>query len=277
MRLGPSYDGPPILVIEGAADDQLEPLTRQRRRLQSMLRELTDEQWMAPSRCERWTARDVVAHLVGVNAFWQASVRAGLAGTPTRVLGAFDPVTTPLLMVESMSAMTAADVFAEFSNTNEAFLDCVAELTASQWSTTVETPVGHVPVRLLAQHALWDCWIHERDIAIPLGIPTTSEADEVESCLKYAAAIGATLEAGLGQVRRGSFAVAASDPEVCFVVDVGESVSVRDALDPLDVSCLRGDAAQLAEVLSLRAPMPPAAPPEWQQLLEGLTTAFAAE
>ena len=277
MRLGPSYDGPPILVIEGADDDQLEPLTRQRRRLQSLLRELTDEQWMAQSRCERWTVRDVVAHLVGVNAFWHASVRAGLAGTPTRVLGAFDPVTTPLLMVDSMQALTAADVLTEFESTNEAFLGIVAGLTPAQWSATVETPVGHVPLRLLAQHALWDCWIHERDVAVPLGIPTTNEADEVESCLKYAAAIGATLEAGLGQVRRGSFAVAASDPDVRFVVEVGDSVSVRELLDSSDVAWLRGHAATLTEVLSLREPMPPSAPAEWQQLLESLATAFAAE
>jgi len=277
MRLGPSYDGPPMLVIEGADDDQLEPLTRQRRRLQSLLRELTDEQWMAPSRCERWTVRDVVAHLVGVNAFWHASVRAGLAGNPTRVLGAFDPVTTPLLMVDSMQDLTAADVLTEFESTNEAFLGIVAGVTSAQWSTTAETPVGHVPLRLLAQHALWDCWIHERDIAVPLGIATTNEADEVESCLKYAAAIGATLQAGLGRATPGSFAVAASDPDVRFVVEVGNSVSICDDHESVDGSSLRGDAATLAEVLSLRAPMPPEAPAEWKQLLESLATAFAAE
>jgi len=277
VRLGPSYDGPPILVIEGADDDQLEPLTRQRRRLQSLLRELTDEQWMAQSRCERWTVRDVVAHLVGVNAFWHASVRAGLAGTPTRVLGAFDPVTTPLLMVDSMQALTAADVLTEFESTNEAFLGIVAGLTPAQWSATVETPVGHVPLRLLAQHALWDCWIHERDIAVPLGIATTNEADEVDSCLKYAAAIGATLQAGLGRATPGSFAVAASDPDVRFVVEVRDSVSICDDHESVDRSPLRGDAATLAEVLSLRAPMPPEAPTEWKQLLESLATAFATE
>jgi len=275
--LGPRYDGPPILAIEGTDDDQLAPLTRQRRRMQSMLRELTDEQWMAASRCERWTVRDVVAHLVGVNAFWHASVRAGIAGTPTRVLGAFDPVTTPLLMVDSMSALTAADVLTEFQSTNDAFLDIVAGLTGAQWSTTAETPVGHVPLRLLAQHALWDCWIHERDIAVPLGIPTTNEADEVESCLKYAAAIGATLEAGLGRATPGSFAVAASDPQVSFVVEVDDSVSIRNDLESVDVPRLRGDAVTLTEVLSLRAPIPPAVPIEWKQFLEGLSTAFAAE
>ena len=130
---------------------------------------------------------------------------------------------------------------------------------------------------MLAQHALWDCWIHERDIAVPLRIPTTNEADEMESCLKYAAAIGATLEAGLGRATPGSFAVAASDPDVRFVVEVDDSVSIRNDLESVDVPRLRGDAVTLTEVLSLRAPIPPAVPLEWKGFLEGLATAFATE
>lgn len=98
MILAPRYDGPTILSVDGQPSDQLEPLTRQRRRMQAMLSELADDEWMTASRCAAWTVRDVVAHLVGVNAFWHASVVAGLAGSPTRILGGgFDPVTTPPL------------------------------------------------------------------------------------------------------------------------------------------------------------------------------------
>jgi len=274
MKLSPTYDGPPILSIEGADDGQLVPLTRQRRRLQSLLGGLSDDQWMANSRCARWTVRDVVAHLVGVNAFWHASVRAGLTGKPTRVLGSFDPVTTPLLMVESMNAMSCADVFTEFSSTNEAFLECVAELREPDWAATVETPAGHVPVRLLAQHALWDCWIHERDITIPLGIDTPVEADEVTSCLQYAAAIGSTLALGAGRMSPGVFAIAARDPDVAIVVEIGDSVSVRNEPAGAEVPLLRGDATMLAEALSLRVPMPSSAPPEWMRLHDVLATVF---
>jgi len=276
MKLSPTYDRAPVLSIEGADDCQLVPLTRQRRRMESMLHQLDDEQWATQSRCERWTVRDVVAHLVGVNAFWHASVRAGVAGTPTRVLGAFDPVTTPLRMVESMSAMTSAEVLAEFSKTNEAFLDCVVGLRESDWSTIAETPAGHVPVRLLAQHALWDCWIHERDIAVPLGIDTPAQADEVTSCLQYAAAIGATLAPEAVESSVGSFAIEATEPEVRLVIHVGDSVSVRNGAASAGVPVLRGDATLLTETLSLRAPMPSTAPTEWKQLREALATAFDA-
>src|SRR5258706_885420 len=104
MKLAPRYDGPTILHVDGTASDQLAPVTRQRRRMARMLGELTDEQWSAPSRCDRWSTRDVVAHLVGVNSFWHSSVVAGLAGAPSRVLSGFDPATTPSMMVDWMGS-----------------------------------------------------------------------------------------------------------------------------------------------------------------------------
>jgi hypothetical protein len=93
---------------------------------------------------------------------------------------------------------------------------------------------------------------------------------------KYAAAIGTTLEAGVGAAhpdrsRRGR------RPDVRFVVEVDDSVSIRNDLESVDVPRLRGDAVTLTEVLSLRAPIPPAVPLEWKDFLEGLTTAFATE
>ena len=70
MELSPRYDGPPIISIGGVPDDQLVPLTRQRRRLEAMLADLATDEWAAPSRCDDWTVQDVVAHLAGVNTFW---------------------------------------------------------------------------------------------------------------------------------------------------------------------------------------------------------------
>jgi uncharacterized protein (TIGR03083 family) len=276
MILAPRYDGPPILTIDGHPSDQLQPLTRQRRRMQAMLAELSEEEWLAPSRCAEWRVRDVVAHLVGVNAFWNGSIRAGLAGTPTRVLGGFDPAATPPLMVAAMSEATVAGLLADFVTTNDALLGVSAELTDNQWSVLAESPAGHVSVRLLAQHALWDCWVHERDIAIPLARSTAAEADELISCLQYAAAASPVLGMGLAQARAGVYAVEASDPSIHFSVDVTDSVTVRNQAAAAGVPCLCGDTIELIEGLSLRASMPESTPDEWRQLLGGLETVFDA-
>jgi uncharacterized protein (TIGR03083 family) len=277
MLLKPRYDGPPIISIAGEPGDQLVPVTRQRRRFETMLAGFGDDDWSSPTRCESWTVQDVVAHLVGVNAFWHASVRAGLAGTPTRMLAGFDPATTPDLMVAPMRELAPKETLAQFVSSNDAFLGVIAELDESGWATLAESPPGHVPIRLLAAHALWDSWIHERDVALPLGLNPPVEQDEVGSCLRYAAALSAGFAIEAGNALAATFAVEATEPAVCCVLEVGERVILRDDTAPREVPCLRGDAMTLVEALSVRAALPAPAPPEWLGLLEGLATAFTAE
>jgi hypothetical protein len=180
-------------------------------------------------------------------------------------------------MVDGAGEQSPADVLGRFRSTNEALLAALASLDEAQWSLPAESPPGHVPIRLLAQHALWDCWVHERDVALPLGVVPVIEPDEVRTCLRYAAAVGPALALGMGGAHSGSFAVEATDPEVRFVLRVGESVALDDDGDRAGLPCLRGDAVELIEVLSLRAPLPPGAPDEWRQVLGGLGAAFDAD
>jgi len=277
MKLAPRYDGPLNISIEGRPDDQHVPLVRQRRRLEATLADLDDDEWGSASRCDGWTVQDVVAHVVGVNAFWHASVLAGVAGTPTRVLTGFDPAATPPLMVQPMRALTPTEVLDQFVSSNNAFLGTIAELDDAAWSTLAETPPGHLPIRLLAQHALWDSWIHERDIALPLGLTSAVELDEVLSCLQYAAALSPALAFSAGTALVGTFSVEANNPELRFDLEVGDTVAVGEGLAAGDAPCLRGDAVELVEALSLRAPLPLSAPDEWRQLLRGLATTFDSQ
>lgn len=277
MELSPRYDGLPIISIEGSPDDQSAPVARQRRRLEAMLGALSDTEWKSPSRCDGWTVQDVIAHLVGVNGFWDVSVSAGIAGTPTRVLAGFDPAAHPPLMVEAMRAQTPQGVLEQFVKSNDGFLRALADLDEHGWSTIAESPAGHVPIRLLAHHALWDCWVHERDVALPLGLTPAAEPDEMQSCLHYAAAVSPALAISSGAEWDGVFAVEATDPELRFTVEVGESVIVRDCEAPRDAPRLRGRAVDLIEALSIRAPLPASTPTEWRQLLAGLAAAFDSE
>ncbi len=277
MLVSPRYEGPPIISITGLPSDQRVPLVRQRKRLEAMLGDLSEGDWRSASRCEGWSVQDVVSHLVSVNVFWHASVLAGLGGVPTRVLIGFDPATTPALLVAPTRELAPAEVLGRFVSSNEAFLGVIANLDDGAWAMLAETPAGHLPIRLVAHHALWDCWVHERDIAAPLGLRPPVESDEVGSCLRYAAALSPALAIGTGQMLNGSFAIQASDPDICCVLDVGESVAVRDVIASPEVPCLRGDAASLVEALSIRMPLPPSAPIEWRLMLDGLANAFTAE
>ena len=216
----------------------LDPVVRQRRRLEAILAALDEEDWGRASRCEGWTIQDVVAHLAGVTSFWQGSVEAGLRGSPTRILAAFDPAATPPMMVDVMRTMTPAEVLELFVSSNDGYLDAITVLDDAGWSTVAEAPPGHVTIRRLSEHALWDSWVHERDIVLPLGGTPVVEPDEVLTSLRYAdrAEPGAHVRRGRsghgrvldrddrsrvvlrargGRVRRGAGGTARTVPRAC--------------------------------------------------------------
>jgi uncharacterized protein (TIGR03083 family) len=274
MRLTPRYDGPAVFFVEGPADDQREPLLRQRRRLQDALAKLTADQWKHASRCEGWSVQDVVAHLIGTNTFWTMSIVAGLAGSPTRVLAAFDPVATPAVMVEPMRAMSPTETLEQFVETNQSLFDAVESLDDAGWLTIAESPAGHVPVRLTANHALWDAWIHERDILLPLGVVPVEEPDEIVSCLRYVAAVAPVLAFSSDSTRRGALAIDASEPDIQIVIEVDTTVVVRGGPAPTGAIRLSGRAVDLVESLSIRAPLRQSVPEDGRWLLDGLATVF---
>ena len=262
------------MSIAGTPDDQFIPLVRQRKRFEEMLARLGPDDWASESRCDGWTVQDVASHLVGVNSFWQGSILAGLDGSPTRLLVGFDPATTPASMVAQMRNLSSGEVLDRFVSSNEALLEVVGALDGRGWTAHAESPAGHVPVRLVAHHALWDCWIHERDIALPLRLSPPTQADEVRSCLRYVSAFSAALAISSGSRPANVLAVETASPTSRFVLDVSESAAVRDEVIPPGAPCLRGDSVEVLEALSIRAPLPESAPTEWLQLRGCLATVF---
>ena len=277
VLLTPRYDEPSFLRLDLPLGDPAEPLLRQRRRLASTLGGLGDEQWATASRCEGWSVKDVIAHLVSTNQFWAFSIRAALGGEPTRFLTTFDPVTSPAELVEAGRSRSAADVLDQFIESNESLAAVVAEVDGDDWSTLGEAPPGHVPLSAVAMHALWDSWIHERDIVLPLGLVPVEDPHEITGGLAYAAALSPALVVAGGSTRRGAIAVEATDPDVRFVVDVGESVVVRSGESPAGAVCLRGPAVELLEALSFRRPLPCPVTEDSRWLLGGLAQAFDRE
>ena len=275
MQFTPRYDGPSVLRVDLPLGDPSAPLVRQRRRLAETLDGLEKSQWSAPSRCEGWSVQDVVAHLVGVNQFWAVSMSSGLAGSPTRYLAGFDPVATPAAMVEPMRRLSPSDVLALYVETLDALAEVLTDVTADAWSVPAEAPPGHIELRAVALHALWDAWTHERDIVLPLGLQQPAEDDEIRACLVYAAALSPALLAAGGSTRQGLIAVDAAAPQTSFVVDAGPTVTVRDRRsdDVVDVE-LRGASVDLVEGLTFRAPLDHDVPADHRWLLGGLAEAF---
>ena len=286
MEIAPRYEGPVIVTIggEGVGPAVGAACVRQRCRLQATLARLDDGSWRAPSRCDGWTVQDVVAHLDGVNRFWHWSIASGLAGEPTRVLAGFDPKTTPAAMVDSArsKAPAPAETLAALAESSEALCEQVAAIEADQWGMIAEAPAGHIAITALVHHALWDCWIHERDIALPLGLAPVEEPDEVTACLRFVAALGPVFTLQRGRATPALLVVEATEPEARVVVEVADAaagtggVQVHDRpVDAAEVTyTLRGRAADLVEALSIRAPLTQTVPDEHAWLVRSLAVAF---
>jgi uncharacterized protein (TIGR03083 family) len=274
VLLTPRYDGVPVLELEGPVGDPSMMLVRQQRRFAEVLATFGPDQWAAPTRCARWSVQDIVVHLVGVNELWRTSVTAGRASSATRLFEFFDPVTTPPRLVDAVEGWTRFEALARYVAEADAMAEAVSGLDGKGWSATGESPLGHVALRLVLLHALWDSWIHERDVLIPLGLAPVLEPDEVVACLAYAAALGPALLATNGSVRRGTLAVDGTEPEVQIVIDVGSSVLLRLDTAAAGAARLAGRAVDLIEGLSFRTPLTAevAATDRW--LLNGLDAAF---
>jgi uncharacterized protein (TIGR03083 family) len=273
VLLTPRYGDHPLIAIDARPSGD-HPIVAQRRRLEALLRDLSEAEWHQPSRCAGWSVQDVVTHLHSTNGFWALSIQAGLGGEPTQYLGAFDPVASPAQLVDQVQGTPVEETMEQLASGTAALAAVVEGLDADDWDVLAEAPPGHLPVRLVADHALWDCWVHERDIALPLGRPVAVEPDEVLTCLRYAAALGRAFERSTGSCEPSEVVLEVADPDARIVVSAGvDDVRVHDGPAPDDALVGAGDAVELLEMLSTRdagVPVPTAV----RALTAGLAVVF---
>jgi uncharacterized protein (TIGR03083 family) len=273
VQLSPRYEGPPVIDIDAVVTDPYDAFARQRARLAATLAGLTGAEWSSPSRCDGWTVQDVIEHLAGVNSFWALSLESGLRNQPTQLLASFDPVSVPAAMVDAARGAPSSATLDRFVTTNEVLTDIVGSLTSADWSRHAEAPPGHLAIRAVVAHALWDSWIHERDVLVPLSRAQVIETDEVLTSLVYVTALGPGIRCAAGSTQAGALAVIAHDPEIRFTVAIGNQVTVHAGAEHEATATLEGDAVGLLEAMSYRAPMLPVdARCRW--LLGGLGEAF---
>jgi uncharacterized protein (TIGR03083 family) len=274
MQLAPQYGTDPVLTLDGAPNAIAAPAIRQRTRLLAALTGFDDEQWHQPSRCAGWTNRDVIVHLDSTNSFWAFSIAAGVRGEPTQFLTTFDPVASPAQFVEA-SDLAPADVLARFTASTQALIDAWTTLDDAGWMALAEAPPGHISVSAVTHHALWDSWVHERDILLPLGIAAAEEPDEIAASLRYAAVLGPALAITHGATEHGVLAIEATEPQVTAVIRIGDRVELHTGADtaPADLR-LTGSAVELLEALSIRTPLLQHVPAATAWMIRGLSETF---
>lgn len=125
----------------------------------------------------------------------------------------------------------------------------------------------------VVHHALWDSWVHERDILLPLGIDPVEEPDEIEACLRYVAALGPAFALTRDPGATGVLQVRATDPDHSFVVQVDGHAAVRTGGGDADAT-VTGPAVELLESFSVRRPLDRPVPSGAAWLVSGLVETF---
>jgi uncharacterized protein (TIGR03083 family) len=229
-RLLRQYYEPVATVIPdevGAAG----PWVRHRHRMRDSLRALPDAEWDAATRCTDWTVKDVVSHLVTVDAYWMFAFNAARTDDPpTKFLEHFDPSSGTDVQVAALRAVPSAAVSEQFVNGTDALVQLVAGFPPEDWDAIGESPLGHLPARLLFGHAFWDSWLHERDMFVPLGRAPSAEPDELLAvtcfCLLFAG-----LQGGLVDDARATGDALSEPVEATLRFDELPDVGVRVVYD----------------------------------------------
>lgn len=131
------------------------------RPLTALLEGLPDAAWSAPSPCEGWTARDVVAHLVDTQRDFLAGHGAELGGAPA-------PGADPAEVWRDHAGRVAAAL------TDDALVDKPLD------GLFGPTTVGET----LARFYVWDMVVHRWDVARAAGVDaglTDDELDRIEA------------------------------------------------------------------------------------------------
>jgi uncharacterized protein (TIGR03083 family) len=142
---------------------------------------LAAAQWAQPSLCPGWSAHDVLVHV--------ASIEDVLVGWPP---GADLPWDRIAAVNAELAALPADDLLARYRDVVARRGDGLRAMTDEDFATPGVTPIGPGTYGRFMEIRIFDVWVHERDIRVPLGIvgddggPAAERAmDEVHNSLGY--------------------------------------------------------------------------------------------
>lgn len=222
-----------------------------RDRLADALDSLPAAAWSHPSRCSAWTVADVVAHLA--DGARRAIPSFDPSGSDRTTFRDLDPRTTPAEWIAGgdRSPLRLID---DYRTSTDELLAAVESAASGRCAFTVWAPYRvRVPWQLFGVHVLFDHWLHERDVLLPLGMPHRPTAQETGLVAAYAAMVAIIVAGRLGATKQVHLHLEGLG-EGCLTLDPR-----RRSVELAGPGCRRvvdgrADAASLADGLTGRTP-----------------------
>ncbi|MET8872026.1 maleylpyruvate isomerase family mycothiol-dependent enzyme [Nocardia sp. NPDC004604] len=142
----------------------------------ALVADLDEERWRTPSPLPGWSLFDVVAHVVGTES-WLLGERPP-AHDPIRPKT--DVTTLPHvrnetgvlneIWVDRLRPLSGRRLLALYTDVTERRRAALAGMGDTEWEAETVSPIGKVSYSRFMLVRLFDCWMHELDIADGLGV-----------------------------------------------------------------------------------------------------------
>ena len=146
--------------------------------------DLGDDEWPVQSLCPDWDVRGCMTHVVGVDHLltgWRPQSQED--PPPFQQMAEWEAATADL---------SAAEFVARVADTHAARRAELPTLSDDQWAQPCLTPIGPAFYGRFMEVRVFDYWVHQRDITIPLGRPSDDSGpaaqiamDEVHASMGY--------------------------------------------------------------------------------------------
>ncbi|ROO61831.1 uncharacterized protein (TIGR03083 family) [Micromonospora sp. Llam0] len=244
---------PHTLLLRTAGKSDMDParlldvFAAQRRRLCDDLRSLSPEQWSAPTRCPGWSVQDTVRHLGDVT----VAVAPDPGDRMFDLTAGFDPRTTPRRWLAASAGESPADTLDRLATTTEKALAVARDRLARDDRFDVVLPYGPMDWTVQALHALWDSWLHERDIFLPLGVDRPTDPEATSYATAYGLLIAAAVAQKFGAQVRQRLELGGDGGGV-FEVAADDSVTLTATLTATRTAAAGPPAAEVTDALAGR-------------------------
>ena len=243
--------GPPVRFEVDTAV-LIDTVEAHRARLLGAIERLEPGDWDAPTRCVEWKVRDLVAHLRWGTEVGNELMSRVARGSGERLFAGFDPRRTPGEALAPLRSHTDAENLAAIREGDDRMLAAARALAAAGVEEEADTPLGWVPWPLAVNHLLWDSWLHERDLLLPLGAAPAPDPGEVGLVASYQLVPLGSILARVGVRCRIDLRLAGTGGGA-YRLDVGDAVAVDHPTEPPGAEgCIRGDAVTVIEAMSGR-------------------------
>ncbi len=158
-----------------SADELIGVLATHHARVAESWQGFSPEQWGQQSRNPDWSVHETARHVADAMESIRAKVLDEASPFP---MEGFDPRTTPDTWMAASADEGPERTIERFAVAAQSLRDGVGRRMEAGDDQVVSEIYGPVHWSVMIVHLLWDSWLHERDVLLPLGLPAQSPVDE---------------------------------------------------------------------------------------------------